>query len=101
MKDKRKCQAHDVDICQVGQDSCAVQVRCTIASGVDFGFCFTTTGNAPYCGAAGGACFDCTKDADCVPFCGAGAACVQCPSCAAGTAFVTACMGHDQECAIP
>jgi hypothetical protein len=100
-KGTKTCQAHDVDVCEVGQDSCAGEIRCTIPSGPDEGFCFTTTGNAPYCGALDGECFACAKDAECVPFCGAGAACVRCPSCQEISAFETACIGHDQPCAIP
>jgi hypothetical protein len=93
-----------VDVCRVGQDSCDADgiVHCTNPDGPDEGFCFTTTGNAPYCGAGGGQCFDCSKDSECVPFCGKHAACVRCTSCQSEKgAFTTACIGLDQECLIP
>jgi hypothetical protein len=101
-KGKKHCQAHNTDVCRVGQDSCDVAVSCAIPSGPDAGFCFTTTGNAPYCGAGGGKCFACSKDSECVPFCGKHAACVRCPSCQSETgSFTTACIGLDQECFVP
>jgi hypothetical protein len=96
-KDKSRCVAHDVDVCQVGQDSCDVGIPCTI-NGAPDGFCFTTTGNAPFCGAGGGTCFECTRDADCIGVCGTNAACVLCPSCLELGPLQTACVAHDQDC---
>jgi hypothetical protein len=93
-KDKRKCQAHDTGGCQgePGQDRCLdVKVNCVTELGVD-GFCTRTTGNAGYCEATLG-CFACTKDADCVPFCGAQAACIVCAGCAEEVGSDTACVG--------
>ena len=93
------CKAHDVDVCRTGQDSCGDGTfPCTNANGPDQGYCFTTIGNAGYCGAAGGTCSSCRKDADCVPLCGTGAACVQCASCLNVIESATACIGHNQAC---
>ena len=102
-KGKAKCKAHDVDVCHAGQDSCGVDsFPCTIPGGPDQAFCYTTTGNAGYCGAAGGGCVDCTKDADCLTFCGAGAACIQCLPCLNTTVSGTACVGQNQQpCTTP
>jgi hypothetical protein len=101
-KGKAKCKAHDVDGCQVGQDSCGVEsFPCTTPSGPDTGVCYATTGNAGYCGALGGTCFGCNKDADCLPYCGAGAACVQCSPCLNTVGFGTACIGRNQPCTTP
>jgi hypothetical protein len=89
-KGKKKCQAHDDGGCQEGQDAClGVMALCNI-EGV-MGECTRTTGDAGYCFGGSGDCFDCSKDADCVPFCGAQAACIVCTAdCAAeGT---TACV---------
>ncbi len=80
---QKRCHAHDVSTC-TGQDSCTGETaQCTTTDGVG-GACFVTTGNAGHCSAAG-LCFACTKDADCLPICGAGAACIVCedPMCAA------------------
>jgi hypothetical protein len=76
-KDKSRCVAHNVLGCQAGQDQCAGN-SAPCGSG-PMGFCYRTTGNAGYCGEAGG-CLDCQTDADCVAHggFGAGAACVVC-----------------------
>lgn len=86
---KLRCQAHDQTTCG-GQNQCAgEEIVCT--STTDFlGVCQVTTGNASYCAAAF-ACFDCTKDADCVPSCGAGAACIVCEE--GCSPLGTACVG--------
>jgi hypothetical protein len=86
-KGKKTCRAHDASTC-AGQEGCAgEEAFCTTTSGDD-GLCFVTTGKAPFC-AYTGTCFACTKDADCEPVCGAGAACTVCPGCEAG--IETAC----------
>jgi hypothetical protein len=80
-KGKKHCQAHDASTCQPGQDSCSgLPVPCTTSAGDPDGGCTITTGNASYC-EADGRCFDCAKDADCVPFCGPQAACIVCAGC--------------------
>lgn len=76
-KDRSRCAPHNVGVCQAGQDDCAgVQVAC----GKD-AFCLRTTGNASFC-AGLGACFPCTRDPDCEPRFGPGAACSVCAECA-------------------
>lgn len=74
-KDRSKCVAHNVGVCQAGQDSCAaVDFPCG-----DNGLCYQTTGKASFCGAIiGTGCADCTKDTDCELGSGLGAACVLC-----------------------
>lgn len=101
-KGKGKCQAHDSSTCQAGQNACddAEGVPCVSSTGATTGSCDTTTGNAPYC-TADGDCFDCKKDADCVPFCGPQAACIKCAVCA-DEGVVTACVGPTAEgCSFP
>lgn len=109
-KRKKRCQAHDAGVDALGKpcvagvlDICAddagggfnTGVACT-SSADEQGKCFTTTGNAGYCAASnilnGFGCGTCTKDKDCERFCGAGAACVQCPLCSAQPG-ATACAG--------
>jgi hypothetical protein len=79
-KGKKHCQAHDQSTCQAGQtlETCdgEANVSCTTSGGGP-GLCLSTTGNAGYCFASGD-CFACTKDADCEPACGPGAACIVC-----------------------
>jgi hypothetical protein len=79
---KKRCQAHDSDVCQPLQDPiCSGDLPpCTTRAG-NGGQCLTTTGKAGYC-TLGGVCVACKKDADCVAFCGPQAACI---SCADGT----------------
>jgi hypothetical protein len=101
-KDKRKCKAHNASTCQPGQDICLVgQFGCLTDTG-DAGLCGRTTGGAGYCEASAG-CFPCKKDTDCVPFCGSGAACLDCPSCAMqDEGGVTACAGQSTDsCSFP
>lgn len=79
-KDKSRCVAHNVLNCQAGQDQCAgIPAQCGSSP---MGLCYRTTGNASYCGVAGG-CLECQTDADCVAQGGFGqdAACVVCPDC--------------------
>jgi hypothetical protein len=82
-KDKSKCLAHDTGTgCFAGQINTfcgGTTVACTTSTGSPAGVCDTTTGNAPYC-TDSGECFPCKKDKDCVPICGAGAACAKCPT---------------------
>jgi len=75
-KDKSKCAAHNVLDCAVGANSCLGNV---IACGTN-GHCNQTTGQASFCGGAS-ACFACTKDVDCEPDFGPGAACIVCDGC--------------------
>lgn len=89
--DKSRCVAHNVDNCPAGADSCV--------EGLDLctnGFCYQTTGGASFC-AGGGVCHDCTRDMDCVPLFGEGAACVVCPACAAGTSCVSVAYSAERE----
>ena len=93
-KDKSVCVAHDASTCVAGQrdhDICAraTNVACTTSTG-DTGQCQTTTGTAPYC-ARQSYCFRCSRDADCRPFCGEKAACIECVGCTVqgGTACST------------
>jgi hypothetical protein len=99
-KGKKKCQAHDASTCQSGNDVCVngVPQPCTTSTGHP-GDCTRTTGNASYC-ETDGECFACKQDADCVPFCGAGAACIICPvGCGPNG---TACVGlTDGVCTFP
>jgi hypothetical protein len=93
-KGKRKCKAHDSGGCQAGQFEAACvaltpDVPCT-TSGIE-GRCDTTTGGAGYC-RNHKRCLSCKKDQDCVPFCGADAACIVCPDCGEETGG-TACVG--------
>jgi hypothetical protein len=90
---KKKCKAHNVDVCRAGQreDACGgATVLCTVG-GIFGGFCATTTGNAGYC-RGGITCSACTKDAECVSACGAGAACIRCETGCPDTGG-TACVG--------
>ena len=98
-KGKKKCQAHDASSCVAGEDVCdGLPVQCTTSTGDEEGICARTTGNASYC-QRDGACRLCTKDADCVPFCGPQAACIVCETCAP-TGFGTACVGPG-DCVFP
>lgn len=79
-----ECQDHDESTCVDGDTSCGLaNIPCTTTLDEN-GRCFTTTGNAHFCGADGAgsvACFTCTKDADCVPDFGEGSACILCTQC--------------------
>jgi hypothetical protein len=99
-KDKKKCKAHDAGNCQSDDDSCIVEsVECL--NGAIAGGCFRTTGQASYC-AFDGDCFPCEKDADCVPFCGAAAACVVCELECGGIPGGTACLSAGEDrCTFP
>ncbi len=92
-KRKRKCRAHDEGTCQPGQDSCVgTSVACTTTGGL-MGQCAVTTGKAEYC-TSSGVCFPCTRDSDCVPNFGPGAACFVCmKECAGSNPGGTACGG--------
>lgn len=73
----KTCRAHDTGGCQADQGAClGTRVPCTTTTG-ESGFCETTTGNAGYC-ASDAITFDCTRDEDCIPFCGPLAACGPC-----------------------
>jgi hypothetical protein len=93
-KGKKKCKAHDQSTCQAGQttEECGgtQNVECTTSSGVTEATCFTTTGNAGYCGATG-ICVACSTDLDCVVVCGPEAACIPCTACEEDSG--TACVG--------
>jgi hypothetical protein len=100
-RDKSRCVAHHVDICQPGQKSlrCGGSdetfVFCTLPNG-ETGLCERTTGNASYCAGSHVVCESCAKDADCLALCGPGAACITCSGCAGGTT----CVGLDLESCI-
>lgn len=95
-KKSRKCTAHDESTCQSGQEAClGPLVPCTTTTGSE-GNCATTTGKASYCG-HGGTCFPCSKDTDCEPTFGAGAACAVCAPCVGETPQGTACIGLSKQ----
>lgn len=77
---KKTCQNHNATTCQngVAESGCGatVDVTCITSSGAE-GVCDATTGKGAYCAGDGG-CFECKKDADCVPVCGPLAACIPC-----------------------
>lgn len=103
-KGKKSCQAHDTSTCQPGQQEAfcggAEDVNCPTLDGAE-GFCEVTTGNAPYC-FGDGACFPCSKDADCVPFCGPGAACLACGGCLEENGAQTLCAAPvNSACTFP
>lgn len=94
-KDKKKCKAHDASTCQPNQDTClGFPFLCTTGTG-NPGQCLITTGEGSYCFGGSGDCHDCKKDADCVPFCGAQAACIVCATCAGESLNNTACVGPE------
>jgi hypothetical protein len=100
-KGKKKCKAHDEGTCLPGQDACTSgsPVLCTTEGGLP-GQCTQTTGKSSFCETTGD-CFDCKKDADCVPFCGASAACIVCAECAM-EGLQTACVGTNAgSCTFP
>jgi hypothetical protein len=76
-RDKRRCVAHDTGGCTATASQCGMAPTCTTTIGRPGG-CLITTGDAPYC-ADTIFCSPCSKDAECVPFCGPLAACVICP----------------------
>jgi hypothetical protein len=79
---KSRCVGHNADTCANTTHTCLEQGTGDCGGGQ--GSCFTTTGNAPFCGKLGDCdCAPCSKDADCVAEHGEGAACIQC----AGTDF--------------
>lgn len=71
--DQSRCEAHNVGICEAGDDIC---VAGTSECGTD-GDCFRTTGNGSFCG-RDGKCSACRTDSDCVADFGEGAACIVC-----------------------
>jgi hypothetical protein len=99
-KGKKKCKAHDQSTCLAGQTACGGAVIDCVTPLGQQGFCETTTGNAGYCQVDGG-CFACTKDADCVPFCGPEAACIVCEN-GCEEEGNTLCVGPSEDsCAFP
>ena len=76
-RDQSRCLAHDTGGCTATATKCGMAPTCTTTVARPGG-CLITTGNAPYC-ADFISCFPCTKDEECVPFCGPLAACVLCP----------------------
>jgi hypothetical protein len=104
-KDKSRCVAHDASTCLTGQtrDECGPgedeNVSCETSGGTE-GVCLTTTGNAPFCASNSGDCFPCQKDADCIQFCGTGAACVPCALCALA-GLQTACFAPTEDACVP
>jgi hypothetical protein len=112
-KNKKTCQGHNIAVgaCEAGPlGFCAapgggliIGTPCT-SSADENGFCFTTTGNAPYCAVNSvqdAGCVACTKDKDCQRFCGSDAACIQCPACEAVFGVSTACAGTTDTCVFP
>jgi hypothetical protein len=94
---KKKCRAHDTGGCRAEHNpvTCggSADVPCFTNAGA-LGQCAHTTGNAGYCQNSGN-CLACTRDPDCVPFCGADAACIVCEGlCGPGG---TACTGNGPE----
>jgi hypothetical protein len=89
-KDKSRCVAHNVNLCEETFDVCGgVVVTCGLA-----GACFKTTGNAPFCAGGNGECIPCQRDADCVnQGFGFGAACVICESECGDVSGGTVCFG--------
>ncbi|MGH2618406.1 MAG: hypothetical protein ACRDJC_24510 [Thermomicrobiales bacterium] len=82
-KGKKRCRAHATGNCRIGQSIAfcgGENSGCALGGGNLTGVCGTSTGNAGYC-VGGGDCFPCTRDAECRPFCGPGAACVRCADC--------------------
>jgi hypothetical protein len=100
-KGKRTCREHDAGNCQSDQDSCLdTLIYCTTTTDAT-GHCTITTGGASYCAGAT-RCFDCARDADCVPYCGPQAACIACADCVAINGEETACVGPSgTSCTIP
>lgn len=108
-KNKKACQAHDdgFGACEAGPlGFCATGpgliagTPCT-SSADENGLCFTSTGNASYCAVGDvqtSGCVACKKDKDCEAFCGAGAACIQCPACDAVFGVKTACASPTDAC---
>jgi hypothetical protein len=73
-RDRSKCVPHNTGGCQPDQDICRTgRIECG-----ENGFCFVTTGKAPFCTAGGGECRVCAKDTDCQAEFGPGAACLFC-----------------------
>jgi hypothetical protein len=73
------CVGHNELSCDPTPGICNEDVKCGVPAGLEEGRCYTTTGNAAFCGQFNTClCETCTKDADCVASRGIGAACVQC-----------------------
>jgi hypothetical protein len=88
-RDTSVCLAHNTATCQTDEDVCAGTGG---SCGVD-GLCFRTTGTTSFCGTSPdpAGCIDCTKDADCEPIFGLGAACVTCGGACGGSGIL--CIG--------
>jgi len=88
-KNKMTCRAHDTGGCQPGEGTCATAVHCTTSEGLD-GLCYTTSGNAGFCGHTG-FCRDCDRDSDCQAEFGPRSACLlDCANCDGASACVIA-----------
>ena len=71
---RSKCAAHNEGGCSADDSSCPESIPCGVG-----GECYRTTGKAGFCAAAGLCdCHPCTKDKDCEPEFGEGAACIVC-----------------------
>jgi hypothetical protein len=89
-KDRSRCIAHNVGICQPEQDICVDDLTANCGGA---GRCFRTTGNASFCGNEGeGVCAVCARDADCEADFGPGAACIVCSTCEIKAGTSTACV---------
>lgn len=110
IKNKKTCQAHNdgFGACEAGplgfcaEDDGGLIFATPCTSDADEnGLCFTTTGDAPYCAVGDvqtSGCVSCKKDIDCEEFCGAGAACIDCPACDAVFGVETACASPTDSC---
>jgi hypothetical protein len=88
---RKRCRAHDTGGCKPGHSGaiCANHddIPCTTSSGLS-GACFTTTGNAGYCGNSAN-CMTCTRDDECRTFWNDDrAACARCLNCGSQTQTV-------------
>jgi hypothetical protein len=75
---RHRCRAHDTGICKAGQDTC---IMAPVGCGGDSAglcFCLITTGKASFCALNGSLGGTCTRDEECVPTKGEGAACIVC-----------------------
>jgi hypothetical protein len=89
-QDRSRCIAHNVGICQAGQDTCVDELTPNCGGA---GRCFRTTGNASFCGNEGdGVCADCARDVDCEAAFGPGSACIVCSTCEIKAGTSTACV---------
>ncbi len=82
-KDRSRCVTHDAGICTAGSNICKLEGVAECHPSNSACHCVQTTGKATFCGDTGGTgdgpaslCRVCSKDTDCEPEFGTGAACV-------------------------